>query len=183
MVWDSEHMKRHKVSRYVGKVIDGDINNPRKVRDIVSIHGIYEIDHLELVWSLMDDVLSSLREEYPDDFMKIVAFSFNRLIFPLPLKSIKSWIEKTWLSRTIHELSPKSLSTMLKRIGKDHDKQKRIYTKLMGKNEIIAYDTSALFTYSSGIRMAEFGHNNNDLTLPMIKIIMGFSRLRNEPCY
>jgi len=35
---------------------------------------------------------------------------------------------------------------MLKRIGKDHDKQERIYTKLMGKHEIIEYDTLARFS-------------------------------------
>ena len=181
MVWDSNHKKRHKVSTYVGKVVDNDINHPKKVREIVAIRGIYEIGHLELAWALMDDVISVLREEYPDDLEKILALSFNRLIDPLPLKSVKSWVEKTWLSKTIHEISPKSLSSMLKRIGKDQNKQKRIFMKLMKKKEIIAYDTSALFSYSSGIRMAEFGHNNNDLILPLIRIIMGFSHLRDEP--
>ena len=72
---------------------------------------------------------------------------------------------------------------MLKRKGRDHEKQKRIFTKIMKKNETIAYGTSALFSYSTGIMMAEFGHNNNDLMLPMVKIIMGFSRLRNESCH
>ncbi len=183
MVWDSEHKKRHKVSRYVGKVINGDKENPKRVREIVAVRGIYEIGHIELAWSLMDDVIAALREEYPDDLMKILAFAFNRLIYPLPLKSVKSWVEKTWLSKTIHEISPKSLSAMLKRIGKDQDGQKKIFMKLMKKNEIVAYDTSALFSHSPGISMAEFGHNNSDLTLPMIRIIMGFSRLRDEPCY
>ncbi len=179
MVWDADHRRRHKVSRYVGKIIDGDRENPGKVRETVAIRGIYEIGHLELAWSQMEDVISALRNEFPDDLMKIIAFSFNRLIYPLPMKSVRSWVEKTWLSRTIHEISPKSLSSMLKRVGMDHDGQKRI---LMKRNEIIAYDTSALFSHSPGIRMAEFGHNN-DLMLPMIRIIMGFSRLRNEPCY
>ncbi|MHB8395584.1 MAG: transposase [Thermoplasmataceae archaeon] len=183
MVWDPEHKKRHKVSKYVGKVINGDKENPKRVREIVAVRGIYEIGHIELAWFLMDDVISALREEYPDDLMKILAFAFNRLIYPLSLKSIKSWVEKTWLSKTIHEISPKSLSAMLKRIGKDQNGQKKIFMKLMKKNEIVAYDTSALFSYSSGMRMAEFGHNNNDLVLPMIRIIMGFSRLRDEPCY
>lgn len=53
----------------------------------------------------------------------------------------------------------------------------------MNKNEIIAYDTSALFSYSLGISMAEFGHNNSYVTLPMMKAILGFSRSRNDPCY
>lgn len=44
---------------------------------------------LNLYSSLMNDVLSSLREEYLDDYMNIVAFSFNMLIFLLPLKFIK----------------------------------------------------------------------------------------------
>ena len=62
MVWDSNLKKRHKVSTYVGKVINNDINNPNKVREIVAIRGIYEIGHLELAWALMDDVISVLRE-------------------------------------------------------------------------------------------------------------------------
>ena len=183
MVWDSDHKKRHKTSKYVGKIIDNDVNNPRKVREIVAIRGVHEIGHLELVWSLMEDVISPLRSQFPEDLMKILAMAFNRLICPVPMKSLRMWVEKTWLSRTIHEISPKSLSAMLKRIGTDQDRQRSIFLKLMKKNEIVAYDTSALFSYSTGIRMAEFGHNNNDLVLPMIRIIMGFSRLRNEPCY
>ena len=31
--------------------------------------------------------------------------------------------------------------------------------------------------------MTEFGHNNSDMTLSMIKIIFGYSRSRNELCY
>jgi hypothetical protein len=32
------------------------------VREIVAIRGIYEIGHIELAWSVMDDVISALRE-------------------------------------------------------------------------------------------------------------------------
>ena len=37
-------------ARYVGKIKDGDSENPRKVREIVAIRGIYEIGHLELAY-------------------------------------------------------------------------------------------------------------------------------------
>ena len=53
----------------------------------------------------------------------------------------------------------------------------------MKKNKIMAYNTSVLFSYPEGINMAEFGHSNNDRNLPMITIILDFSRSRNEPCY
>ena len=32
MVWDPDHRKRHKVSRYIGKIVDG---KPTRIRDDV----------------------------------------------------------------------------------------------------------------------------------------------------
>ena len=52
--------------------------------------------------------------------------------------------------------------------------------KLMTKYEIIAGDTSPLFSYIPGIRRAEF-KQINDLNLPIIRNIMDFSG--NEPCH
>ncbi len=46
----------------------------------------------ELAWSLIDDVISSLRGQFPGDLMRIMAFSLNRIIFPVPMKSLKIWI-------------------------------------------------------------------------------------------
>ena len=180
MVWDPDHKKRHKTSRYLGKIVDG---KPTRVREIVAVKGIYEIGHLELVWPLMSDLIGTLRKTFPDDHMRMLSLALNRVIYPMPLKSVRSWVEKTYLARIVTEISPKSLSAMLKRVGSEGEKQKSVFRSLMKRNEIIAYDTSALFSYSPGINMAEFGHNNSDLMLPMIKVILGFSRSRNEPCY
>ena len=131
----------------------------------------------------MSDVIGTLRKTFPDDHMRMLTLALNRVICPTPLKSVKSWVEKTYLARIITEVSPKSLSAMLKRVGSEGEKQKSVFRSLMKRNEIIAYDTSALFSYSPGINMAEFSHNNSDLMLPMIKVILGFSRSRNEPCF
>ncbi len=43
MVWDADHRKKHKVSRYVGEMINGDT---KRVRDIVSVKDVYEIGHI-----------------------------------------------------------------------------------------------------------------------------------------
>ncbi|MGP6207081.1 hypothetical protein ACNF42_03485 [Cuniculiplasma sp. SKW3] len=114
MVWDPDHRKRHKVSRYIGKIVNG---KPVRVREFVSLKGIYEIGHLELAWSLMSDVIRTLRKTFPDDHMKILALAFNRVIYPMPLNSVKSWVEKTYLAKIVTEISPRSLSSMLRRIG------------------------------------------------------------------
>ncbi len=61
-------------------------------------------------------------------YMRIMAFSLNRIIFPVPMKSLKIWVEKTWLSKTLHGISPKSLSSMMKRIGRDQVGGRRPYS-------------------------------------------------------
>jgi hypothetical protein len=53
----------------------------------------------------------------------------------------------------------------------DQHAQKTIFRKIIEEDEIIAYDMSTLFTYSFGIRNAEFGYNNSDLNLPLIRFI------------
>ena len=131
----------------------------------------------------MPDVIGTIRKTFPDDHMRTLALALNRVIYPMPLKSVKSWVEKTYLAKIVTEISSKSLSDMLRRIGSESEKQRSVFRSLMKRNEIIAYYTSALFSYSPGINMAEFGHNNSDMTLPMIRVILGFSRSRNEPCY
>ena len=141
MVWGPDHRKRHKVSRYIGKIVDG---KPTRIREIVSVKGIYEIGHLELIWSLMSDVIGTIRKTFPDDHMRILSLALNRVIYPMPLKSVKSWVEKTYLAKIVTEISPKSLSGMLRRIGSESEKQRSVFRSLMKRNEIIAYDTSAL---------------------------------------
>ncbi|MCL6090762.1 MAG: hypothetical protein M1393_06965 [Candidatus Thermoplasmatota archaeon] len=64
MVWDPDHRKRHKTSRYLGKIVDG---KTARVREIVAVKGVYEIGHLELAWSLMSDVIGTLRKTFPGD--------------------------------------------------------------------------------------------------------------------
>ena len=46
MVRGPDHGKRRKVSRYIGKIVDG---KPTRISEIVAVKGIYEIGHLELI--------------------------------------------------------------------------------------------------------------------------------------
>lgn len=108
-----QRMKTSRGSRYIRKIVNG---KPIRVREIVAVKGIYEIGHLELVWSLMPDIIENLRKTFPDDHMKILALALNRVIYPFPLKSVKLWVEKRYPAKIVTEISPKSLSSMLRRI-------------------------------------------------------------------
>ena len=56
--------------------------------------GIYKIGQLELQWSLVSSVIGTIRKTFPGDHMKIIAMALNNLIYPMPLKSGKLWVEK-----------------------------------------------------------------------------------------
>ena len=109
----------------------------------------------------MSDVIGTLRKTFPDDHMRIIALALNRVIYRMPLKSVKSWVEKTYLAKIVTEISPKSLAGMLGRIGSESEKQRSVFSSPMKGNEIIPYDASALFSYSPGISITEFGHDNS----------------------
>ena len=86
MVWDPDHRKRHKISRYLGRIVD---EKPTRIREIFTVKGVYEIGHLELAWSFMPDITETIRKTFPDDHMRILALALNRVIYPMPLKSVK----------------------------------------------------------------------------------------------
>ena len=52
---------------------------PTRIREIVAVKGIYEIGHLELIWSLMPDVIGTIRKTFPDDRMLFTCMFLNLL--------------------------------------------------------------------------------------------------------
>ncbi|MCL5667924.1 MAG: hypothetical protein M1593_02750 [Candidatus Thermoplasmatota archaeon] len=57
----------------------------------------------------MSDVIGTPRKTFPDDHKRIIALATNRVIYPMPLNSVKSWVEKTYLVRIVTEISQKSV--------------------------------------------------------------------------
>ena len=87
MVWDPYRRKRHKTFGFLEKIVD---RKTARIRDIVAVKGAYEIAHLELAWSLMFDVIGTMRKTFPDDHMRMLDLVLNRIIYLMPLKSLKS---------------------------------------------------------------------------------------------
>ena len=79
-----DHKRRHKVSKYLGKAINGYTKNPRRIREIVAVKGIYEKSHLELAQSLMPDMIGTLRKTFPDDHIRMFALPLTGLYIQCP---------------------------------------------------------------------------------------------------
>jgi len=70
-------------------------------------------EKMEIVMeSFKSNNIAELRSNTINNFPKIIAF--NRIIYSMPMKSMKLRLWKTHLSRIVHELLPKAILLILK---------------------------------------------------------------------
>lgn len=181
-VWDKKLRKRRKISKYLGKWVNGKIVKAAERR----LGGVHELGNVALLWivlkeSGLDKLLQSFFPNHHDD---IVLLAFNRVINPQPLKSMRAWYEKTYLARMIApSASPKSLATCLRDVGVDGNAQRDFFNALITADEKLVYDTSAIFSYSKNLNLAEFGHDRDQLLLPHVNLLLALSKTKRQPCY
>ena len=179
--WDKEKEKRVKVSKYIGRVTSKGI----KTRDTLKIRGSYEYGNVCLLNSLAKSskLSSRLEEVFGADWESMLVFAMNRVINPLPLKSVQSWTEKTYLSKELTNLhiSPKSLSSLLKRIGVGD--QLRFFRLLLKERVSLIYDLSFILSQSQSLLFAERGYNKDHLFLPQVNLALGFSHPEKLPAF
>lgn len=178
-VWDKKLRKRRKISKYLGKWVNGKIVKTPERR----LGGIYELGNIALLWTtLVESGLDKLLQTFfPDHRDEIILLAFNRVINPQPLKSLKAWSEKTYLTKMIAaSASPKSIAAFLREVGTDRNAQRDFFNALITADEKLVYDTSAIFSYSKNLNLAEFGQ---DHLLPHVNLLLAFSKAKKQPCY
>jgi len=118
---------KHK-SKYLG-IYNGDIDSAIKRKDITVPKEILNygefIPFLDIIEKLnLEEILKKITPHYKE----ILILALNKTINPLPLKSIKSWIEGNILSKKYSKLSISSqnISEILKKISVEEIKGKFI---------------------------------------------------------
>lgn len=180
--WDKKNKRRVKVSKYIGKVTPKGIIRPNDPK----VTGIYEYGNVSLLYNLANKsgLTKSLRRVFDKKWKDILAFSITRTIYPLPLKSVRSYAEKTYLSKKFRlHLSPKSLSKLLVTVGKDYRSQLIFFKTLIESDSTLLYDLSFIFSTSQTLTFAEKGYNKDHLFLPQINIALGFSHEKKIPMF
>lgn len=180
--WDRKQKRRVKVSKYIGKVTPKGIIRPNDPK----VTGIYEYGNVSLLYNLAEKsgLIKHLSTIFDERWRDILVFSMTRTIYPLPLKSVRSYTEKTYLSKqfTLH-LSPKSLSKLLLTIGKDYRSQLSFFRRLIESNDTLLYDLSFIFSTSQSLTFAEKGYNKDHLFLPQVNLALAFSHGERIPVF
>jgi len=179
-VWSKEEKRRKKVSRYIGKITEQGVVEGSRTN--LSVRSIYEYGNARCLLDIVNDLVSSLKDVFPDDYLEIVAMGIVRMMHPTPLRLMKSRWAKLYLSREMQvSLSPNILSEKLRLIGADWGAQKLFFDRLLSRSKFLLFDLSSLFSYSQDLRLAEKGHNADHLYLKQVNFALFFSHDHGVP--
>jgi transposase len=106
-------------------------------------------------------------------------------MLPLPLKSIKSHYEKTYLSVELPSLplSPKSLSGLLEHLGENWLQRMRLMCSLTKEGSYVLFDLTVMLSRSKNNHWLERGYNKNHSYLPQVNVGLFYSLDSNLPTY
>ena len=175
-VWDKSKKMPRKTVKYIGSIKESfaDKGIVREYGNIKFLHNIAE-----------EEILTLITKIFPDDWKHLIVFAFNRVLYPMPIKRIPSWFEKTDLENIIglHEISAQSLRNHLAAVGNNLGAQKEFMSSMINENELLMYDGSVIHSASKYNKLLETGYNKDKLLLPQVKITLLFSKTRKLPIY
>jgi transposase len=177
---------RHK-SKYIGRNIDGkpvrvrsapdDIKAKTRKKTSPTVRSSHDYGSILLLQHVMhalklDQYLHTLLTD--TEVAMVTAMSFNRLIRPLAMNHISTWYSGTALVLDDPKvsLSGQRISELLEKIGSSNTPDKLMGMLLTENNtkRTLVYDLTSLSSYSSLIRLLEYGYNRDGQSLPQINL-------------
>lgn len=173
--YDPDTKGPKKVSEYIG-VLDREKGFTEKTKDARKrerIATIKETGPVRLLDRCSGDLLSILKDRFPDSFDQLYALAMIRSIGRTPLKRASSFWDKFENTRHLRPaMSPKSLADMLEDAGSDRAAQDLVFRDLDMNCRELALDLTEFFSASGNIPFAEKGYNADHDDSPQINIAM-----------
>ena len=144
---------------YVGKEIGGEVKRVRSVLPKRSlIYGPF-IPLMEIVRELgLNEML--LEHLTPQEMNRMIALSLCKIVRPLPMDSIQTWFDGTYLSEEMPaNISSQRNSELMEKIGSS-DLYRTISSSLVKRlhpGDSLLYDITSIPSYSSS-SIFEYGH-------------------------
>lgn len=177
---------RHK-SKYIGRNIDGkpvrvrsapdDIKAKTRKKTLPTVRSSYDYGSILLLQHILhelklDQYLHTLLTD--TEVAMVTTMTFNRLIRPLAMNHINTWYSGTTLvlDDPNVSLSGQRISELLEKIGSSNIPDKLMGMLLTENNtkRTLVYDITSISSYSTLIRLLEYGYNRDGQALPQINL-------------
>ena len=181
--YDPKTKRIRQKSKYVGKVHKGEVIRPMKPlpKLVYSYGDILPLTHIFKELGI-SGILEELCKEKNANTIKTLVF--NRLIRPLALQNLKSWVEGTTLSKEAPcACSSQTLSHFLCKLGTSSISEHFInrFIKQHKGPSSIAMDITSLSSYSQLNSLLEYGYNRDTDGLPQFNLCLATDRQQGIP--
>lgn len=184
--YDKLSKKIRQKSTYIGKY-EGSLTKVKKARQnlpeqCLSYGEFVVLSQIIKELGLYKILMERLSEKQTQT---VLGIAMNKIVNPIPLYCMESWLEGTILSIEYPEMISKSqdISRFLKEVGKEEIIQKicKGIIKKQGTNSTLIYDVTSLSSYSKLINLFEYGYNRDKENLPQVNYSVVIDKERRIP--
>ena len=134
---------------------------------------------------LTKDILSTLKESFPNTWQTLYALSLNRLLYQSPLKNMEFLCRKSYLSEEFGNISlnKNDLTKFMQDIGRNRDKIAHFMKKFVTGSEYVAFDSTHIRSQSQNIGLCQKGYSPADGFGTQVNLLYTFSIDKQQPSY
>jgi transposase len=186
-VWNKEKGRAQKITKkYLGRITEGGLIAPKvKTEKIAAPVSVKEYGAASIIAELGADILSRLKENFPDQAEMLFSLAALRAIDPNPFKRAEQAYKNSYLSEIFKglKLSGKDISVFLKEFGENRAQMVEFMRGFIGDDEHILFDGTSIISKSDKMNINRLGYNAHREYEPQINLLYAFASNSRTPVY
>ena len=190
--WSAEKKRAVKITgKLLGKITqeDGFVESEkarlRKQQLKVERVEVKEYGISTVIETQFHDTISELKKQFPDLWQTILCLAYGRLVYQSPLKNMSFRYAHSYLSELYPklDLSPKTLSSSLKKIGCEREKIVNFCKSFNLSGDNILFDGTDILSHSDKLEFSKYSRVKSGCYDDMINLMCVFSVGQQMPLY
>ena len=186
-VWNKEKGRAQKITKgYLGRITEeGFIPSKAKTKKAEMPVTVKEYGASNVLNTLGADILSELRELFPNHGELIFTIAALRVIEQCPFKRMEHYYKNSNLSELFKglKLSGRELSLFLKDFGGNREEIVKFMKRFIAGNEHILFDGTSILSKSEKMNINRTGYNAHHDYEPQINLLYAFACESKSPVY
>jgi transposase len=185
-VWNKEKGRAQKITdEYLGRITEDGFIPKKKTLKAGTPVTVKENGASSVLKALGEDILSELKNVFPNQGELIFTIAALRVIEHCPFKRLENSYRNSFLSETFKNLSlySGSLSAFLKDFGGDREKIVKFMEHFIGGSEHILFDGTSILSKSEKMDLNRIGYNAHRDYDPQVNLLYAFACEAKLPAY
>ena len=186
-VWNKKKGRAQKITNeYLGRITeDGFIPSKKRIAKLDTPVTVKEYGASSVMATLGKDVLSELKNGFPEHAELIFTIAALRLIEQCPFKRLENLYKNSFLSEIFSglRLSSGTLSAFLKNFGGNREKIVAFMERFIEGSEHVLFDGTKIISKSEKMNLNRNGYNAHRDRDPQLNLLYAFSCETKSPAY